>query len=135
MTAPLIPPRTPSEATPLLQPPTSPSPILRAKKASPFFIVTIAILWVLIIEFGDELINPAQTRVFESIYCQLYYREHDPGLIGSDGRGGVDEKWCKIPVVQGQVAMLKGWQNTLNGIGSEFSYLLLGAVDCMDGLE
>lgn len=47
----------------------------------------------------------------------------------------MDEKWCKIPVVQGQVAMLKGWQNTLNGIGSEFSYLLLGAVDCMDGLE
>ena len=31
------------------------------------------------------------------------------------------EKWCKISVVQGQVAMLKGWQLTLNGVGSESS--------------
>lgn len=120
MTSPLLPS---DEATPLLTPPAEverpdksfPQP----KKPSPLFITTIAILWVLIIEFGDELINPAQTRVFESIYCQLYYKDHDPSRIGNDGHGGVAEKWCKIPVVQGQVAMLKGWQNTLNGIGSE----------------
>lgn len=126
MTAPLLPSHVPDEATPLLRSPTEleqPDRITpRPKKASPLFIATIAILWVLIIEFGDELISPAQTRVFESIYCQLYYRDHDPSLIGSDGHGGVAEKWCKIPVVQGQVAMLKGWQNTLNGIGSECAF-------------
>lgn len=123
MTAPLLPSHVPDEATPLLPSPIEleqpDKTIPRPKIASPLFIITVAILWVLIIEFGDELISPAQTRVFESIYCQLYYKDHDPGLIGSDGRGGVDKKWCKIPVVQGQVAMLKGWQNTLNGIGSE----------------
>ncbi|QDS76985.1 hypothetical protein FKW77_005832 [Venturia effusa] len=121
MTATLLPSHVPDEATPLLPSPTelnrldksSPQP----KKASPLFITTIALLWVLIIEFGDELISPAQTRVFESIYCQSYYKEHDSNKIGSDGHGGVAEKWCKVPVVQGQVAMLKGWQNTLNGIG------------------
>lgn len=132
MSAPMLPSRVPDEATPLLPSPTELDPLdkndPRSKKASPFFITTIAILWVLIIEFGDELINPAQTRVFESIYCQLYYRDHDPSVIGSDGHGGVAERWCKIPVVQGEVAMLKGWQNTLNGIGSE---LLLNAAMCL----
>ncbi|TLD32085.1 MFS transporter [Venturia nashicola] len=119
--APLLPSRVLDETTPLLPSPTgneqADKTVVRQKKPSPLFITTVAILWVLIIEFGDELINPAQTRVFESIYCQLYYKDHDPSVIGNEGHGGIAEKWCKIPVVQGQVAMLKGWQNTLNGIG------------------
>jgi hypothetical protein len=118
-TTPLLSSQSPLNATQ----PTLPTESTPAKP-SPFLITTLVILWVLIIEFGDELVGPAQTRVFESIYCQLYYEKHDSSLIGSDGRGGVAEKWCKIPIVQGQVAMLKGWQITLNGVGSELGLCL-----------
>lgn len=65
------------------------------------------------------MIAPALTRVFESIYCRQYYETHDPSKIGGDGRGGVEEGLCKNSTVQGQVAMLKGWQRTLDAVGSE----------------
>ncbi|KND90093.1 hypothetical protein TOPH_05323, partial [Tolypocladium ophioglossoides CBS 100239] len=47
----------------------------------------------------------------------LYHDKHDPSLIGSDGKDGVDEKWCKVDVLQGEVAMLKGLQIAFDGIG------------------
>jgi hypothetical protein len=77
------------------------------------------LLYIITLTGGDELIQPAQTRVFESIYCRAYYAEHDPSLIGTDGGDGVAEKYCKGAVVQGEVAMLKGWAVALDGVGSK----------------
>jgi hypothetical protein len=82
--------------------------------------MTILVLILFTLEFGDELIQPGQLRTFESIYCRRYYETHDPSKIGSDGGDGVNEKYCKNSVIQGQVAMLKGWQVTLDGLGSEY---------------
>lgn len=82
---------------------------------------TICLLLTLLIVFictGDEVIQPAQTRVFESIYCREYYTKHDPSLIGSDGRDGVAEGFCKMTEIQGQVALLKGWQGTFDQVGN-----------------
>ncbi|KAK3045696.1 hypothetical protein LTS18_013625, partial [Coniosporium uncinatum] len=67
---------------------------------------------------GDALITPALTRVMESIYCRDYYRIHKPSLIGSDGSDGVKEEYCKTAEIQGNVAMLKGWQIALESVGS-----------------
>ena len=113
-----------AEDTPLLSPSihtvdshTEPTDALR-ERPSQLRILTILFLYVLILNLGFELILPAQTRVFEAIYCKGYYEEHEPGLIGSDGGDGIDEKWCKVGVIQGEVAMLKGWQVTFDGIGS-----------------
>jgi MFS family permease len=75
--------------------------------------VSILVLIILTAGTGDELIQPAQTRVFESIYCRSYYAQHDPSLIGSDGGDGVAEKYCKNHVIQGEVAMLRGWLTTI----------------------
>jgi hypothetical protein len=83
------------------------------------FVVVLLLLYVVFLDLGYELIQPAQTRVLESIFCRQYYEQHDPSLIGSDGRDGVDEKWCKVPGVQGELAMLKGWQLTFDSLGSE----------------
>ena len=96
---------------------TEPTEALR-ERPSQLRILTILFLYVLVLNFGFELILPAQTRVFEAIYCKAYYEKHEPGLIGSDGGDGIDEKWCKVGVIQGEVAMLKGWQVTFDGIGS-----------------
>ena len=80
----------------------------------------LILLYLVFLDLGYELITPAQTRIFESIYCRLYYTEHDPSLIGSDGQDGVDEEWCKVSEVQRRVAMLKGWQIAFESIGSKF---------------
>jgi len=77
------------------------------------FVFTILIVAILALSTGDQLQAPAQTRIIESIYCRSYYAEHDPSLIGSDGGDGVAEVYCKNHVIQGQVAMLRGWQITI----------------------
>jgi hypothetical protein len=117
-------PESSSESLPLL-PPTSPStPQPLKSKPSPTFIITLVVLVIIALESGDELIGPAQTRVFESIYCRRYYEAHDPSLIGSDGGDGVAERFCKNSIIQGEVAMLKGWGITFDGIGSRFTPFL-----------
>lgn len=116
-----------SETSPLLSPVKShqdePTRIKR-EKARPAVIVLLLLLYTTFQDLGFYLMEPAQTRIFERIYCREYYEKHDPSLIGSDGRGGVDEKWCKVSWVQGEVAMLKGWQLTFDGTGSESFFFL-----------
>jgi MFS family permease len=107
-----------SEQTPLLRPSSPHEPIEEPSKSRPGrrserFIVSVLILAVLTVGTGDELIQPALTRVFESIYCRSYYAQHDPSLIGSDGGDGVAEEFCKNHVIQGEVAMLRGWLITI----------------------
>ena len=89
------------------------------QKPSQLLIIILVLLYVVFLDLGYELIVVANTRVFEAIYCREYYELHDPSLVGSDGRDMIDEKWCKLSVIQGEVAMLKGWQLTLDSIGSE----------------
>ena len=114
----------PSEAAPLL-PQVIPTANSQTKstqasreRPSQLRILAILFLFVLFLDLGLELIQPAQTRAFEAIYCKGYYKKHEPGLIGSDGKDGVDEKWCKVGVIQGEVAILKGWQITIDSVGS-----------------
>lgn len=90
-------------------------PIKPRKSAT--YIIAFVIAFILFIGVGDELIQPAQTRVIESIYCRQYYDKVDPGLIGGDG--WVEEKYCKGSKVQGQVASLKAWALSLEGAGSK----------------
>lgn len=114
-----------SEASPLLSSPaTGIAPPVGAGETQPrrpsrTFIVVLLLLYLVFLDLGYELIMPAQTRVLETIICRQYYEQRDPSLIGSDGRDGVDEKWCKVKEVQGDLAMLKGWQLTLDCLGSK----------------
>src|SRR5690348_15781121 len=106
----------PSAATPLLSPPvalTSDDQIPQRRK-SPTVIVVILLLYLVFLDLGYELIQPAQTRVLEAIFCRQYYEQLDPRLVGRDGKGGVDETWCKVQEMQGDLAMLKGWQLTFD---------------------
>ncbi|KAK5011319.1 hypothetical protein LTR28_003988 [Elasticomyces elasticus] len=80
---------------------------------------------VVVLGIGDQLIESPQTRVIESIYCYKFMEQHEPGNVlvgrehvGPGAIGGVPEGLCKIDVVQGQVAMLMGWQRLLDGIPS-----------------
>lgn len=103
---------------------------IQARKSA-FYIIALIAAFILFLGIGDELIQPAQTRVIESIYCRKYYEKANPGLIGGDG--WVEEKYCKGSRVQGQVASLKAWTIALDGAGSKFELSLLG--DVYEGME
>ena len=71
---------------------------------------------VILLNGGNTVQEAPKTRLFESIFCSNFYREHDPSFIGEDGI--VPERFCKIEPVQSDVAMLKGWQVFLDNIPS-----------------
>ncbi|KAI1824908.1 major facilitator superfamily domain-containing protein [Xylaria intraflava] len=111
-----------SEDSPLLSPsanaaqPEVEAAKLFPRKTSPARIVRLILLYVVAFNFAIELFIPAETRVLEQIYCTQYYRHFDPSLIGSDGNGGIDERWCKVTPVQSNVAMLRSWQTSFGNI-------------------
>jgi MFS family permease len=46
--------------------------------------------------------------------CRRYFLEHDPSKIDEDGN--VEERYCKLDAIQGDLSVLRGWV---------FSWLLL----------
>lgn len=97
------------------------APVKPRKSAT--YIIAFIIAFNLFIGGGEELIQPAQTRVIESIYCRQYYEKVDPGLIGGDG--WVEERHCKGAKVQGQVANLRAWALSLEGAWSKWLWFFL----------
>jgi hypothetical protein len=76
-------------------------------RTSPTMIVILLALWVLCAGSSDELVQPPQLRVVESIYCRIFFA-NDTSVVGPGGN--IPEESCKNPWVQQQVASLKGWQ-------------------------
>lgn len=110
-----------SEASPLIesvvqQSATPNAPVITFRRRT----ILLLLLYLVFLDLGYELIVPAQTRVLERMYCRLYYEDHDSVIYSGDTNGGIDERLCKVGVIQSEVAMLKGWQITLDSIGSEF---------------
>ncbi|KAK3073111.1 hypothetical protein LTR53_005592 [Teratosphaeriaceae sp. CCFEE 6253] len=88
-------------------------------------LVYLLMLIVVVVGAGDQIIESPQTRIFESIICYRYYEEADPskllagrGSVGPGAIGGVLESDCKVNVVQEQLAMLRGYQQLLDGFPS-----------------
>jgi MFS family permease len=63
---------------------------------------------VFCINCGWQMLQAAQSQIFESIYCEQWYRQHPSSLVD-----GINESLCKIPPVQIQVSTLKGWLESL----------------------
>jgi hypothetical protein len=76
-------------------------------RTRPATIVFLLALWVLCAGSSDELVQPPQLRVVESIYCRVFFA-NDPSVVGPGG--SIPEELCKNPWVQQQVASLRGWQ-------------------------
>ena len=65
---------------------------------------------VFCINLGFQILVPAQTQIFESIYCAQWYEKHPlPGLPVD-----IPESYCKIAPVQTQISTLKGWLEFFN---------------------
>jgi hypothetical protein len=59
---------------------------------------------VFCIDCGWQMLQAAQSQIFESICCEQWYRRHPSSLSN-----GISESLCKIPPIQTQVSTLKGW--------------------------
>ncbi|KAF1808752.1 MFS general substrate transporter [Eremomyces bilateralis CBS 781.70] len=109
------------ERTPLLSPTSTDSLLAqdlssdenRIKKKpliSRFHVVFFLIASVLVVSgVADGIFDPATTRLIEDAYCRRYYRAHDSSMVGLDVQNGIPEQFCKLPAVQGDVALLRGW--------------------------
>lgn len=60
------------------------------------------------VNLAIQILAPAQTQIYERIYCAQWYEQHPPGP-GIPVDGGIPEAYCKIGPVQTQVSSLKGY--------------------------
>lgn len=110
------------EGAPLLSPSAaeaynSPIPPPEKKKKKPWLLLVVLLFWlVAIIDVGAYLAEPPKTRVYEANLCLRYYEEHDPSVIQPDGT--VEERLCKVDIVQQKMAMIFGWQDMFDAIPS-----------------
>lgn len=71
---------------------------------------------ILLVEMGSAMTQGPYTRIFESIACKHWYRDHDPSQLGSDGE--VPEDACKSSAIQSEVATIKGVMEFFDGVSS-----------------
>ncbi|KAH8690266.1 putative MFS transporter [Talaromyces proteolyticus] len=71
---------------------------------------------ILFVETGNAMTQGPQTRITESIACRNYYQETDPSQIGPDGQ--IPEEQCKNSVIQGEIAIVKGYMELFDGVAS-----------------
>jgi MFS family permease len=129
----------PTETSPLLRPiiperrDTLGSPTQKHHSPSRRTITVLICLAVILSSCGTQLTESPQTRIMESIICYRHYEVHDPskilvgrGTVGPGAIGGVDEHWCKEDAIQEQLAMLRGYQQLLDGFPSLFLALPFG---------
>ncbi|KXH42552.1 ATP synthase F0 [Colletotrichum nymphaeae SA-01] len=108
----------PEEETPLLShdlPPTvAPSRRYQLK------VIGLAMTFILIVEVGAYLQIPPSYHLMEEIICRQRYPDH---TISAE-----DDDVCKGPDVQGQLAMIKAWQNSFDCVPSLLTAIPYGVV-------
>ncbi|TGO19947.1 hypothetical protein BPAE_0329g00080 [Botrytis paeoniae] len=73
----------------------------------------IIILSVLLVEIGDYMLQAPLARTLEDIICRDYYSSAPLSGFSEAPRLSIPESHCKNDVIQGKLAMLKGWDGTL----------------------
>jgi MFS family permease len=79
-----------------------------------FRVASIIITAVFLIEMSDYMIKAPLMRLLEDVICRSYYESAEPPSI--DLSIPIPEENCKLPGVQSQLAMLKGWDTVISCI-------------------
>ncbi|KAK4941600.1 hypothetical protein LTR10_018477 [Elasticomyces elasticus] len=96
--------QTPAETEPFL---SSQQPETKQRSREHTIIFWKLCTAVFLANLAIQILQPAQTQIFESIYCTQWYEQHPtPGV---PLHGHIPEPYCKIGPVQTQVSSLKGW--------------------------
>ena len=78
---------------------------------SPLFLV---FLIYALTTFGINLLEVPTVRLFENALCTRYYiRQNNATEII---QGKIVESWCKIPSIQDNLGLLRGWRMSLDAI-------------------
>lgn len=56
---------------------------------------------------GDNVKFGPEVRLYEFLVCRRYFLKHDPSKV--DEGGNVEERYCKLEVIQGELSVLRGW--------------------------
>lgn len=103
----------PRDTSPLLGPPSpSPSGKPTTKDTHYIRIVVLVTASVFLLEIGDFMMRAPTLRLMEDILCRQYYDSRDDESI--DLRLPIPEDNCKIAPIQGELAMLRGWDTTFS---------------------
>ncbi|GKT42536.1 efflux pump ustT [Colletotrichum spaethianum] len=106
--------RRPEEETPLLAhdlPQT-----IAPTRAYQIKVIGLAMTFIILIEIGVYLQVPPSYQLMEEIICRKHYPDH---IISQDD----DDDLCKAALVQGELAMVKGWQASFDCIARKSSLL------------
>ncbi|KIW97548.1 uncharacterized protein Z519_01132 [Cladophialophora bantiana CBS 173.52] len=77
----------------------------KAKNHSSLFFKIYAVVFC--VNLGFQILAPAQTQIYETIYCSQWYRRHPIDSLPPTSK--IPESYCKIGPVQTQISTLKGW--------------------------
>ena len=77
-------------------------------------VVGVVIVTVFLIEIGDYMMRAPTTRIMEDIICRHYYDSLETVPIGIDLTKPIPEDNCKVPAIQAELAMIRGWDMTFS---------------------
>jgi MFS family permease len=80
----------------------------RAKSPPPFKLMLRLYSLVFFVNLAIQILAPAQTQIYESIYCAQWYARHPVAGL-PDEAGHIPESYCKLAPIQTQISTLKGW--------------------------
>jgi hypothetical protein len=96
------------------------SPLLAASNDKPanhrhfVLVATVIVFSIFVIEIGDFMGRAPMSRLLEDCICRKYYESAE--TMGLDLSLPIPEENCKIPAIQRELAMLKGWDQTFSSI-------------------
>ena len=93
--------------------------IPRRRRQPPKTAIGAVLILVLLVNLAMSLYQLPLNRVIERRLCEEYYAKSDPPALRPDG--GVDEKLCKINVIQQDLGWIQGAMETIWVVGGKFS--------------
>ena len=69
-----------------------------------------------VVSFATLLLEVPLVRLWEQSICNRHYQESPPSTFTGHN---VEESLCKIAAVQDELAMVAGWQLSLNALAGE----------------
>jgi len=64
--------------------------------------------------FSKHMVEVPMIKLFEQAICDRYYAAH--GELSNASAGPINERLCKIPAIQNELAGLVGWKFTFDAL-------------------
>ena len=79
-------------------------------------VAIIIVIAVFIVMIGDYMTRAPLVRLLEDVICRSYYESSEPSGLDFDLSLPIPEGKCKLPWIQSELAMLRGWDSIVSCI-------------------